>query len=74
MNARQKFSSQATPEVLAMVREIARTEHRPIQDVLEDALRFYISSKDRRGIRPDVLAHFEKSIKQNKRLTELLAQ
>ena len=70
----KSFPAKPRPKSWPWFVKSPRTEHRPIQDVLEDALRFYISSKDRRGIRPDVLAHFEKSIKQNKRLAELLAQ
>ena len=42
---REKFSSQASPELLAAVREIARQEGRHFQAVLEDALREYIENR-----------------------------
>ena len=77
---REKFSSQAAPELLAAVREIARQDGRHFQAVLEDALRQYI--QDREGpkdpsqekVRPEVMAHFRASVEKNRRLYELLAQ
>ena len=42
--AREEFSSQAAPELL----EIARTEGRHFPAVLEDAMRRYIESRNRR--------------------------
>ena len=47
--AREKFSSQADPELLAGLRGIAGTEGRQFQAVLEDAMRDYIErhTKDR---------------------------
>lgn len=46
---REKFSSQADPELLTAVRDIAETEGRQFQAVLEDAMRDYIErrAKDR---------------------------
>ena len=72
--AREKFSSQAFPELLAGMREIARREGRHFQAVLEDAMRVYIESKDREKVRPEVMAHFRASLERNRRLYELLAQ
>ena len=77
---REKFSSQAAPELLAAVREIARQDGRHFQAVLEDALRQYI--QDREGtkgdtqekVRPEVMVHFRASVEKNRRLYELLAQ
>jgi len=40
--AREKFSSQAAPEVLAALRQIAESQGRQFQAVLDDALRDYI--------------------------------
>ena len=47
--AREKFSSQADPELLAAMREAAEGEGRQFQAVLEDAMRDYIDrqAKDR---------------------------
>ena len=44
---REKFSSQASPELLTELREMARTEGRHFQAVLEDAMRNYIESRNR---------------------------
>ena len=72
--SREKFSSQAAPELLEAVREIARKEGRQFQVVLEDALRNYVESKEQQKVRPEVMAHFRASVERNRRLLELLAQ
>ena len=71
---REKFSSQASPELLKTMREIARKEGRQFQVVLEDALREYIESREQQKVRPEVMAHFRASVERNRRLLELLAQ
>ena len=76
--AREKFSSRASPELLAGMREIARKEGRYFQEVLEDAMSSYIESKglESKGggkVRPEFMAHFRASLERN-RLGELLAQ
>jgi predicted transcriptional regulator len=43
---REKFSSQAAPEVLAALRRIAESEGRQFQAVLDEALRDYIERKE----------------------------
>ena len=70
---RQKFSSQASPELLAAMREIAREEGRHFQTVLEDAMRGYIEGRAHQKIRPEVMAHLQASVEKNRRLYELLA-
>ncbi len=71
---REKFSSQAAPELLAAMRAIARSEGRHFQAVLEDAMSGYIESKARQKLRPEVMAHYRASVERNQRLYELLAQ
>ncbi len=71
---REKFSSQASPELLATMREIARTEGRQFQAVLEDALRQYVESRAHEKPRSTVMAHFQASVERNRRLGELLAK
>ena len=71
---REKFSSQASPELLAGMREIARKEGRHFQSVLEDAMSSYIESKAREKVRPEVMAHYRASVERNRLLAELLAQ
>ena len=44
---REKFSSQAAPEVLNKLRQIAEAEGRQFQAVLDEALREYIERKEK---------------------------
>ncbi len=71
---REKFSSQAAPELLANLREIARTEGRHFQAVLEDAIQQYLESRAQGKVRPEVMAHYRASVERHRRLYELLAQ
>ena len=45
--AREKFSSQAAPDVLLAMRRIAESQGRQFQAVLDDALRDYIDRQQR---------------------------
>ena len=74
MVAREKFSSRARPELLSKMREIARSDGRHFQAVLEDAMSSYIESREHPNVRPEVMAHFRASLKRNRRLMELLAK
>ena len=71
---REKFSSQASPELLAAIRDIARKDGRHFQTVLEDALREYIENRSQERPRASVMAHFQASVEKNRRLGELLAK
>ena len=73
--SREKFSSQAAPELLEAVREIARKEGRQFQVVLEDALREYITNRDQQKVQPECSwPIIRASMERNRRLLELLAQ
>lgn len=74
MPAREKFSSQAAPELLAAMREIARSDGRHFQSVLEDAMTSYIETRARQQVRPEVMAHYRASVERNRLLAELLAK
>lgn len=74
VTTRQKFSSQADPELLAEMREIARKEGRQFQAVLEDAMRGYLESRTQAKVRPEFMAHVRDGMERNRRLYELLAQ
>ena len=74
MVAREKFSSRAKPELLSKMREIARSDGRHFQAVLEDAMSSYIAGRAGKNVRPEVMAHFRASVKRNRRLMELLAK
>lgn len=71
---RQKFSSQASPELLEGMREIAKREGRHFQTVLEEAMASYIDSKAQERVRPEVMEHLNNSVERNRLLYELLAQ
>ena len=71
---REKFSSQASPELLSKMREIARSDGRHFQAVLEDAMRGYIEGRTQSKVRPEMMAHFRASLERNRRLGELLAE
>ena len=71
--AQEHFSSQAPPLLLAEMRHIAWREGSNFQSVLEEAMRSYVESKARQGVRPEVMAHFQNSIERNWKLMKLLA-
>ncbi len=71
---REKFSSQASPELLAAMRDVARTEGRHFQSVLEDAMQQYLESREQGKVRPEVMAHYRASVERHRRLYELLAK
>lgn len=59
---REKFSSQATPDVLASLRQIAESQGRQFQAVLDDALRDYIDRQQKERPRRHVMASFASSL------------
>ena len=69
-----KFSSQASPETLAAMREIARIEGCQFQVVVQEAMEEYIANRNRETPRPEVMAHFRASVERNRRLMELLSE
>ena len=71
---REKFSSQASPDLLAAMRKVARDEGRHFQAVLEDAMQEYLDNKVRGKVRPEVMAHYRASVERHRHLYELLAQ
>ena len=60
--AREKFSSQAAPEVLAALRQIAESQGRQFQAVLDEALRDYIDRQQKERPRRHVMAAFASSL------------
>ena len=46
---KKKFSSQASPEALAAMREIARSEGRQFQAVVQEAMEEYIVNRTRKS-------------------------
>ena len=74
MTTRQKYASQADPELLSAMRDAAKTEGRQFQAVMEDAMRDYLERRNSALPREHVLAHLRASIEKNRRLGELLAK
>ena len=74
VTAKKQFTGQASPDLLAFLREIARSEGRDFEATLEDAMRFYVECKTASEAQPDAIAHFRSSLERNRRLYELLAQ
>ena len=72
--SREKFSSQASPELLVGMREMARKEGRCLQAVLEDAMRQYLEIKAQQSPNSEFMSHYQASVAKNRRLYELLAQ
>ena len=62
--AREKFSSQAAPDVLAALRHIAETQGRQFQAVLDDALRDYIDRQQKERPRRHVMTAFASSLEE----------
>ncbi len=74
MGALRKFSSQADPEVLQELQEIAAREGRQFQAVLGDAMREYLTNKRRQAPRRNVLEAFQESLKERDELYRSLAK
>jgi hypothetical protein len=74
MSALRKFSSQADPEVLAGLQEIATREGRQFQAVLGDAMREYLAHKRQHAPRRNVLEAFQESLKERDELYRSLAK
>ena len=70
----QKFSSQARPELLKEVRELAATEGRQFQAVLDEALADWVARKKGEAPRPEVIGHVKASIARHRTLYEELAK
>jgi predicted transcriptional regulator len=74
MRALRKFSSQADPEVLEAMQEIADREGRQLQSVLGEALREYLARKQGQAPRRNVLEAFHESLKERDELYRALAK
>jgi len=74
MSALRKFSSQAEPEILEALQEIAAREGRQFQAVLGDAMREYLTRKNQQAPRRNVLEAFQESLKERDELYRSLAK
>lgn len=71
---REKFSSQAAPEVLAAMREIAGSQGRQFQAVLDEAMREYIDRQQKERPRRHAMAAFASSLDEFDSLYRELAK
>ena len=71
---REKCSSQASPEVLAALRQIAESQGRQFQAVLDEAMRDYIDRQQRERPRRHVMATFASSLEEFDSLYRELAK
>lgn len=74
MSTLRKFSSQAEPDVLDGLQEIAAREGRQLQAVLGDALREYLAHKRQQAPRRNVLEAFQESLNERDELYRSLAK
>jgi len=72
--AREKFASQADPEILAAMRAVAAEEGRQLQAVLEDAMREYLARRSGAAVDPAVAEALAASIAEFDSLYERLAR
>jgi len=61
---REKFSSQASPDVLAALRDLAAVQGRQFQSVLDDAMRDYLERQTKTRTRQHVMASFASSLEE----------
>ncbi len=69
-----EFSSQATPEVMAALRQIAEAEGRQFQVVFDEAMREYIDRRQMAPLRMHVTTSFAASLAEFDRLYGELAK
>ena len=74
MSALRKFSSQAEPEILGELQQIAAREGRQFQAVLGDAMREYLARKRHQAPRRSVLEAFQSSLAERDELYRSLAK
>jgi predicted transcriptional regulator len=74
MSALRKFSSQAEPEVLEGLQQIAEQEGRQFQSVLGEAMRDYLARKRQQAPRRNVLEAFQQSLQERDELYRSLAK
>jgi len=69
-----KFSSQANPEILNAIKELAHREGRKMHSILDEALSDYLVKKGVLKPRANVRDHFVQSLKEFDTLYQKLAK
>ena len=71
---REKFATQMEPGKLAALRDIAKSEGRQFQVVLEEAVEMYLKERSTYRMRPEVKAAYEYSLKRFPKTYEMLSK
>ena len=71
---REKFATQVTSEILAQVRDIAQTEGRPLQELIDEALVDLIEKRRNTRPRAHVMSTYSASHEQYAELYQKLAK
>jgi hypothetical protein len=71
---REKFATQVDPQVLAEVRQLALSEGRQLQALVEEALSDLIDKRKQGRPRPAVMAAYQRSHEQFSELYKKLAK
>ena len=74
MSGWRKFSSQADPEVLEEMQQLAAREGRQFQAVLAEAMRAYLANRRVQSPRRKVLEAFDESLRAHDELYRSLAK
>ena len=74
MSTLRKYSSQAEPEVLDAMQEIANREGRQLQALIGEAMREYLARRKQQAVRRNVLEAFQASIEERGELYRALAK
>jgi hypothetical protein len=74
MSALRKYSSQAEPEILDAMQELANREGRQLQAVIGEAMREYLARRKQQSPRRNVLEAFQQSLKERDELYRSLAK
>jgi hypothetical protein len=74
MHALRKFSSQAEPEILNELQQIAVREGRQFQAILGEAMREYIARRKQKGPNRNVIEAFRSSLDERDELYRSLAK
>lgn len=70
----EKFSSQADPELLRSIKDLAKTEGKKFQTLVNEAFMELLEKRKQTKPRRFVLEHFQDSLKQNNSLYKKLAE
>jgi hypothetical protein len=74
MSALRKYSSQAEPEILDAMQELANREGRQLQALIGEAMREYLARRKQQSPRRNVLEAFQQSLKERDELYRSLAK